>query len=438
MDFDRIIYNGTLVTVNPGFEIIDDGIVAIRDGMIAWVGPRSKEITQYPAADVVDAAGGIVMPGLVNCHTHLPMSLFRGLADDLPLETWLNHYIFPAEQHYLSPETVRTGTLLSCAEMLMSGTTCCCDGYFYENNVAAAVQETGIRAVLAQGVIDFPAPGVPDPALNVAAAVDFVEKWKDRSPLITPSVFCHSPYTCSPETLQNAKNAATAAGALFQIHVAETKAEVARMRDTRGMSPVQFLDSLGVLDENTLVAHGVWVDKADITLLADRQVRMVHCPESNMKLASGIAPVPEMIRKGIPVGLGTDGCASNNNLDVFEEMDVAAKLHKVAAKDPTIMNAETVIRMATIEGARAAGLGDVTGSLEIGKQADIIIIDTAKPHLTPVYHPASHLVYAVSGADVSDVFVGGKTLMRNYQLKTLDVQSVMAEARKMAAAIAIR
>ena len=435
MKFDRIIYNGVVVTVNPDFEIINDGMVGFKDGVIHCVESRKKDILEYLADDFMDANGGIVMPGLINSHVHLPMSLFRGLADDLLLADWLNDYIFPAEQKHISPETVRIGTLLSCAEMILSGTTTCCDGYFYEDDVAAAVLETGLRAVLAQGVIDFPAPGVPEPSKNVETATAFVNKWKNRSPLITPSIFCHSPYTCSADTLKQTKQAADSLGVRFQIHVAETKGEADQSREANNMSSVKYLDSLGVINENTLIPHAVWIDGDDIEVLAGRNARIVHCPESNMKLASGVAPIPDMIEKGICVGLGTDGCASNNNLDLFAEMDFAAKLHKVVKGDPTVMDAKTVIKMVTIKGAKAIGLGDLTGSLEPGKQADVIIIDINKPHLTPMYHPESHLVYAVNGSDVSDVFVAGKALMRNNKLVSLDVDEIMRQAGLIGLAI---
>ena len=435
MEFDRIIYNGTVITVNSDFEIIKDGVVGFKDGVIHLVESRKKDITLYDAGEIIDAQGGIVMPGLINAHVHLPMSIFRGLADDLPLAQWLNEYIFPAEQKYISRQTVRIGTLLSCAEMIMSGTTTCCDGYFYEDAVAAAVLETGLRAVLAQGVIDFPAPGVPDPLKNVEAATVFVKQWKNRSSLITPSIFCHSPYTCSTDTLKKAKQAADLLGVLFQIHVAETKQEVEQIHEMHGISPVKYLDSLGVINGNTLISHAVWLDEEDMDVLAGRNARIAHCPESNMKLASGVAPIPDMIETGICVGLGTDGCASNNNLDLFVEMDSAAKLHKVVKGDPTVMDAKTVIKMATIKGAKAIGLGDIIGSLEPGKQADIIIIDTQKPHLTPMYHPESHVVYAVNGADVSDVFVSGKPLVRNYLPINLDVNEIMRQAGSVGLAI---
>jgi len=428
MKYDRIIYNGLIVTVNPDFEIIKDGVVGIKDGVIHLAESPKKDISLYKAGDLIDARGGIVMPGLVNSHTHLPMSIFRGLADDLPLAQWLNDYIFPAEQKHISPDTVKIGTLLSCAEMMMNGTTTCCDGYFYEDEVAEALLKTGMRAVLAQGVIDFPAPGVPDPAKNVETAMVFVEKWKDKSPLLAPSIFCHSPYTCSADTLKKAKHVADSLGVRFQIHVGETQHEVGQSQEVNGKLPVQYLDDLGIINENTLIAHAVWVNEKEIEIIAGQKAKVVHCPDRNMKLASGIAPVPDMIQKAISVGLGTDGCASNNNLDLFSEMDSAAKLHKVFKSDPTVMDAKTVVRMATIEGAKAIGLGDTVGSLEPGKQADIIIIDINKPHLTPMYHPESHLVYAANGADVSDVFVSGKPLVRNYLPVDLDVNEIMRQA----------
>ena len=410
MEYDLIIHNGIILTVNPDFDIITDGILCIREGVIESIGSDDSGTPLPTAKEMIDAEGGIIMPGLVNTHTHLPMSLFRGLADDLPLQEWLNEHIFPAESTRINPESVRDGTLLSCAEMLSSGTTTCCDGYFLEKEVAEAVMETGIRAVLGQGVIDFPAPGVPDPAKNIQAASDFIEAWSGRSDRITPSVFCHSPYTCSAETLQKAKAIAADKGLLFQIHVAETKSEYDQMLAEKGLSPVQYLDRLGILDERTLLVHSVWTDEADREIIAERKSKVSHNPESNMKLASGIAAVPEFLKAGITVGLGTDGCASNNNLDLFQEMDTAAKLHKVNTLDPTVMNARTVIRMATIEGARCLGMDHQIGSLEVGKQADIIVIDTAKPHLVPMYHPESQVVYAVVGGDIKFIVIEGSKI----------------------------
>lgn len=431
---DTLICNGIVVTVNPDFDVIEDGMVAVKDGRIVYAG-KAGGIKKEDAEEIIDAGGGIVMPGLVNTHTHLPMSLFRGLADDLPLEKWLTEHIFPAEASHINPESVRTGTLLSCAEMLLSGTTTCCDGYFYENDVARAAAESGIRAVVGQGIVDFPTPDAPDPGKNVNKALEFVSEWKNRHPRIMPSIFCHSPYTCSAQTLKRAKKAADDTGVLFQIHAAETRNEPGLSGISEGTSVVKYLDGLGVLDENTLASHCVWINAVDISLLHDRGTGVSHNPESNMKLASGIAPVPALINAGVAVGLGTDGCASNNNLDMFETMDFAAKLHKASTEDPTVMDAQTVVRMATIEGARALGMDRLTGSIEQGKAADLIIINTRRPHLVPMYHPGSHLVYSVHGSDVAHVMVNGETLVSDGRLVHTDIGKVMAEAAEIGKAV---
>ena len=435
MEFEMVVHNGTLVTVNPGFDIIQDGILCVRNGRIAAITARRSADSLPPARQTIDAKGGIVMPGLVNTHTHLPMTLFRGLADDLPLMEWLNGTIFPAESAHIDPDTVFWGTQLACAEMILAGTTTCCDGYFHEDAVARAVRLSGMRAVLGQGVIDFPAPGVPDPATNIAHAEAFVEKWRDAGPCISPAIFCHSPYTCSGKTLKKAKALARSNGLLFQIHAAETQAERDQFLEKHAVTPIRYLDDLGLLDAETLLVHAVWTDAADAALIARRKAAISHNPESNMKLASGIAPVEKYLAGGITVGLGTDGCASNNNLDLFQEMDTAAKLHKASTLDPTVMDARTVIRMATSMGARAIGLGDVTGSLEIGKQADIIIIDTDRPHMTPLYQPASQIVYAAKASDVRTVIVGGEVIMTGGTIVTLDVERILAEIKRIAGRI---
>ncbi|WP_319523397.1 amidohydrolase [uncultured Desulfosarcina sp.] len=429
MEFDTVIHNGTLVTMDVRMRIIPSGWIGIRDGCI---GAIESGAPPADAPQSVDAAGGIVMPGLVNTHTHLPMTLFRGLADDLPLAEWLNDHIFPAEARFIRPDTVRWGTLLACAEMLLSGTTCCCGGYFLEEVVARAVSETGMRAVLAQGVIDFPAPGVPDPKKNIDHAAAYATHWLSESPRITPSIFCHAPYTCSDATLKAAKAAADEMGLLFQVHVAETRQERERSIREKGLSPLAHLDSLDLLDRRTLMAHCVWLDERDIAVAADRGCAVAHCPESNMKLASGIAPVVAMRVAGIPVGLGTDGCASNNDLDLFGEMATAAKLHKAASGDPTVLGALDVLKMGTIDGARAIGLNDSIGSLEIGKQADIVVMDTHAAHLTPMYHPESHIVYAAGGSDVRHVFVSGQPLVQDRRLLTMDIREIMDRVNTIA------
>jgi 5-methylthioadenosine/S-adenosylhomocysteine deaminase len=424
---DTLIHNATVVTVDEAFTILRNGAVGVLQGMVEKVEVLPANQPLPPARETIDARGDIVMPGLINAHTHLPMALFRGLADDLPLMTWLDDHVFPAEARYINPASVALGARLACAEMLLGGITTCCDGYFLSAHFAETVVQTGLRSVLGQGVIDFPAPGVPDPTQNVAVAKAFVEKWQGHDSRLSPSIFCHSPYTCSAATLTAAKQAANDLGVLFQIHAAETRAECEQMEKSHGCSPIAYLDRLGLLDANTLLVHAVWVDAADIERIARSRARIAHCPESNMKLASGVAPLPDFLVAGIPVGLGTDGCASNNDLDLWGEMDMAAKLHKVRRLDPTAVKAEQVVRMATREGAQAVGLGPLIGSLEPGKRADLIVIDTQQPHWTPLYHPASHLVYVSRANDVRHVMVDGRWVVRERSLLTMDVQAVMRE-----------
>ena len=435
MIFDIVIHNGLIITVNSDFDIIENGVVCITKGTIHRIEARTDDKPLPEAKEIIDANGGIVMPGLVNTHTHLPMTLFRGLADDLPLALWLNEYIFPAEKKHINSESVKLGTLLACAEMILSGTTTCCDGYFFEDDVASAVSKSGIRGVLGQGVIDFPAPGVHDPSDNIKNAVAFIEKWDGVSSLITPSVFCHSPYTCSEKTLKKAKAASDSKGLLLQIHAAETKSEYIRIQTEQHTTPVKYLDRIGILDENTLIVHGIWLDDDDIEVIAKQRSKVSHNPQSNMKLASGIAPVPSLLNAGVTVGLGTDGCASNNDLDLFLEMDTAAKLHKVNLLDPTVMDARTVLKMATIDGAKAIGLDKDIGSLEPGKQADVIIIDTEKPHLVPMYDPVSHIIYTVHGSDVRDVMVAGRILLRNKNLLTIDLKDILERVTHLSGTI---
>jgi len=426
--YDLLICNAWVVTANAQGEVIPNGMIGIAKDRIVHVGPEDGPRPE--ARETIDADQGIVLPGLVNAHTHLPMTLFRGLADDLPLQTWLEDHIFPAETAHITSETVHWGTLLACGELLLAGITTCCDGYFLEDAVARAVAVSGLRAVLGQGVIDFPAPGIPDPSRNVAAGADFVDAWLNRTPLITPAIFCHSPYTCSDDTLVRAKDAAAARGVLFQIHVAETRAEYAYgTADDRQETPIGRLARLGLLDADTLLVHGVWLTPEDIDLIAHKSCGLVHCPESNMKLAAGIAPVPAFLQAGIPVGLGTDGCASNNDLDLLREMDTAAKLHKVAGGDPTALPAARVLAMATREGARAIGLGERIGTLEAGKQADLVILDSAHPSLCPVYNPVSQAVYAAGSDAVRDTIVAGRVRVRRHRMVDGDLDAVMARAR---------
>jgi 5-methylthioadenosine/S-adenosylhomocysteine deaminase len=432
---DLLISGGLVLTMNQEQEVLKDGAVAIAGSRIAAVGETSVLKSQIAANEVLDGSSCLIMPGLINLHTHAAMTCFRGLADDLPLQEWLHEHIFPAEVLYVSEETVYWATLLAVAEMIKSGTTTFCDGYFYEDGAARAVVDSGIRAVLAQGVVDFPAPDIPDPRINLKAAEAFVLRWRDKHSLLVPSIFCHSPYTCSPETLIGAKDIAREHGVLFQIHLAETQAELDEVQQRYGRRPVAHVEALGLLDAETLCHHAVRVNEAEIELLAHSAVGVSHNPESNMKLASGVAPLPKMLAAGVKVGLGTDGCASNNNLDMFQEMDTAAKLHKVYNGNPAISSATEVLAMAVHGGAAALGMTEVIGSLEPGKNADVIVIDLNQPHLTPLYEPCSHLVYAARGADVRDVVIGGKVVMRQRQLLGVDEKEVMAKVRGIAARI---
>jgi 5-methylthioadenosine/S-adenosylhomocysteine deaminase len=328
--------------------------------------------------------------------------------------------------------------LLAVVEMIKSGTTTFCDGYFYEDGAARAVAASGIRAVLGQGVVDFPAPGVPDPRINLKAAEAFVFRWQGKSSRLMPSIFCHSPYTCSPETLIGAKDICREHEVFFQIHLAETRTELEETLQRYGHRPVHHLANLGLLDAQTICHHAVMVNEEEIELLAHSGVGVSHNPESNMKLASGVAPLPRMLAAGVKVGLGTDGCASNNNLDIFQEMDTAAKLHKVHQGDPALSSALQVAAMATKGGAAALGMSQVLGSLEPGKKADLIVIDLNQPHLTPMYEPCSHLVYAARGADVRDVVIDGSIIMRERRLLDVNEQEVMAKVREIAEKIRTR
>lgn len=373
------------------------------------------------------------MPGLVNTHTHAAMVAFRGLADDLPLMTWLNDYIFPAESK-LDEEKVYRATLHACSEMIMSGTTCFCDMYLFEDAVARAAKRAGMRAVVGEVLYDFPSPNYGPIEQGFAYSEILIEKWKN-DPLIKIALEPHSPYLCSPDLLKKAFLIAKAHDLRLVIHVSETESEVKNIKEKYGLTPIGHLADLGILAPNLLTCHCVVLTDEDILLLRQFDVKVAHNPESNMKLASGIAPIPRLLKEGICVGLGTDGCASNNNLDLFQEMDTAAKLHKVNTFDPTVLDSTTALRMCTIEAARALGLEKITGSLEVGKKADIILLDTKKPHLTPMYNPASHLVYAARGSDVKTTIINGEVVMEDGSLLSLDLEKTMDDIRKIAESI---
>ncbi len=373
------------------------------------------------------------MPGLVNTHTHASMSCFRGLADDLELAAWLNDHIFPAEAR-LTHEMVYAGAMLACAEMILSGTTCFKDMYLFEDAVAQAVHDAGMRAVVGEVLYDFPSPNYGSIDQGFAYTENLIDKW-EHHPRITIAVEPHSPYLCAPDLLVRAARLSERRNIPLAIHVSETADEVARITEKYGKSPVAHLADLGVLSPRLVACHCVVLSDHDIRLLKNADVKVSHNPESNMKLASGIAPAPDLIHAGICVGLGTDGCTSNNNLDMFTEMDMAAKIHKVNRLDPTVMDARTVVRMATIEGAKVLGLGNITGSLEKGKKADLIVIDTRKPHLTPMYNVYSHLVYAVGGSDVTASVINGRVVMEERKPMQLDPEKIMSEVKRFVAGI---
>jgi 5-methylthioadenosine/S-adenosylhomocysteine deaminase len=428
-----LIYNALVLTLEPGRPPLTNGYVVVEGDKIAAVG-QAATVAELPSSrQALNAQGGLVMPGLVNTHIHAAMTLFRGLADDLPLQEWLQEHMFPTEERWVEADFVYWGTMLAAAELIRGGTTTLADSYFYAQAARQAIIDAGLRGVLSQGILDFPFPGVPQPQENLKVATEFIDSGDQcGSNLVTSSLFCHAPYTCRPDTLQKAKDITRARRLPFFIHLAETRQEVEQMRRQTGLSPTAYLGSLGVLDELTVAAHAVWVDEADQEILAHNQVKVCHCPESNLKLAAGIAPIPALISKGVTVGLGTDGAASNNNLDMFGEMNLAAKIHKVRGQDPTLLPAAGVVALATRGGAEVLGLSERIGTLTPGKAADLIVIDLNQPHLTPLYDPHSHLVYTARAADVRHLMVNGRWLMVDRQLLSLDWPQVRQQTQSWA------
>ena len=425
-----VITGGTVVTVDGAGRVIENGAVAIQGEKIVAVGDAASIAREYPRAERIDATGHIVMPGLVNTHGHAPMVLYRGLADDLALMDWLQQYIFPAEAKTVSPEFVRAGTRLAALEMIESGTTTYADMYYFEEEIAAATKAAGLRAVLGQTIIQFPVADAKTWQEGLARTEAFVRQWRD-DPLVTPAYAPHSMYTLDAAMLKAIRASADRERAPVLIHLDETKTEHDDALKNHGATPTAYLESLGFLKPGTLGAHGVWLTDADIALLAKRGVSLSHNPESNMKLASGAAAVTKWQAAGVSAGIGTDGAASNNDLDMFEAMRLASFLQKLTTSDPRALPAKAALEMATIGGARALGLGARTGSLEPGKLADIIIVNAGEAHQTPLYDHVSHLVYATSGHDVRDVVVHGRVLMRDRQVKTLDKAAVLRDARAM-------
>ena len=426
-----VITGGTVLTQNAERHQIENGAVAINRDTIVAVGTADDIARRYDAAETIDARNQVIMPGLVNTHTHAAMVLFRGLGSDLALMDWLNHYIFPAEKKTLSPDFVRVGTRLAALEMIESGTTTFADMYYFEDDVADVTREAGLRAVLGESVIKFPVADAATPEEALARAERFIQAWR-ADPLVTPAVAPHAPYTLEPETLKAVRALANKYDVPMIIHLSETQDEQKQINDRFHMTPTALLESLGVWNGKSLAAHGVWVNEADMATLAKRGVGLSHNPESNMKLASGTAPVLEWLKAGIKAGLGTDGAASNNDLDMFDAMRQAAFLHKLAKMDPKVMPAAQALDLATRGGAEALGMGQRIGSLEPGKQADVITVSMDGARQTPVFDPIAQLVYVNRGSDVRNTVVAGKILMKNGQVTTLRAAEVLRDARAMA------
>src|SRR6266567_3299612 len=426
---DLIISGGTVVTMDDSRRVINNGGVAIKGGRIVAVGPTSEIDRDYAASEIVNAAGKVVIPGLINGHTHVPMTLFRGLADDLDLQEWLTKYIFPAEAKNVSEEFVRVGTRLGLAEMIRGGTTTYCDMYYFEDAIADETSKAGMRGVLGETIIDFPVADNKTNAEGMAYAEQFITHWKGNS-LIVPAIAPHAPYTVSEEHLKAIRAFSDRTGAPIVTHISETKREVDDSLKAKGASPIDYLNRIGFLNNRVIAAHIVWPTEEELGLLKKLGVGVVHNPQSNMKLASGVAPVPEMLKQDLPVGLGTDGAASNNDLNLWEEMDTAAKLHKVISKDPKVVNAKEAFEMATIRGARAIHLEREIGSIEKGKRADLVIVDLDDLNQTPYYNIYSDLVYATKAADVRTVIVEGRVVMRDRRLLTLNEETIKADARR--------
>lgn len=423
-----LVLGGTIVTMDQTRRVISDGGIAISSGRIVAIGTRAEIERTYTSRQRISAAGKVITPGLINGHAHVPMVLFRGLADDLDLDEWLTKYIFPAEARNLSEEFVRVGTRLGLAEMIRGGTTTYCDMYYFEDAIADETAKAGMRGVLGETIIDFPVADNKTNAEGMAYVEKYVAQWMGHE-LVIPAIAPHAPYTVSEKHLKAVRNFSDRTGAPIVTHISETKREVDDSVKARGVSPVAYLDRIGFLNERVIAAHMVWPQGSDLAILKRRGVGVVHNPQSNMKLASGVAPVPQMMKENLPVGLGTDGAASNNDLNMWEEMDTVAKLHKVFSGDPKVMSAQQAFELATIRGAQALHLEKEIGSLEIGKRADLLVIDRDTLNQIPLYNVYSDLVYATKASDVESVIINGRIVMRNRRLLTLNETTVKKDAR---------
>jgi 5-methylthioadenosine/S-adenosylhomocysteine deaminase len=432
---DLIIEGSFIVTMDEDRTVFKNGAVAVKDGLIIALGPATDINAVHTAAERISGNNRIVLPGLVNGHQHAAMTLLRGVADDRALLDWLTNYIFPAEVEFVDAEFVRIGTELACWEMMRGGTTTFVDMYYYPDVIAEVVESCGLRALISATVIDQRSPDAENADDSVKKGLGFIGRWKDRNSRITPIFGPHANYTLNADQLKATRNAANEAGVGISIHMSESPFELQYSKDTFGMTSIEFFESIGFLDGPTIAAHVVWPTETEIPILAERRVGVIHNPSSNMKLASGISPVTEMLRAGVLVGLGTDGAASNNDLDMWEEMRLAAFLQKVDRMDPEVLSAQTVLTMATSGGARAIGLADQIGALGVGMKADLIQVSFEDVHFVPTFDVISHLVYVADEQDVATVVVDGKVLMRDREFLTIDTERVAREARELAGRI---
>jgi 5-methylthioadenosine/S-adenosylhomocysteine deaminase len=425
---DLLISGATIVTMDAGRRVLEDGALAVKGGRIVAVGPRAEIAKQYAARETVNARRQVAIPGLINGHTHVPMSLFRGIVDDLDLDKWLTEYIFPAEARNVDEAFVRAGTRLGLAEMIRGGTTTYCDMYYFEDAIADETAKAGVRGVLGETIIDFPVADNKTHAEAMAYAERFVKKWQGH-PLIVPALAPHAPYTVSTEHLKVIRALADKLRAPIVTHISETMKEVNDITAQKGMPPLKYLDGIGFLKNDVIAAHVVFPQDGEMDIILRTGLGVVHNPQSNMKLASGVAPVPEMLARNVNLGLGTDGAASNNDVNMWEEMDSAAKLHKVFSRDPKVVTAQDAFALATIGSARAVHLEKEIGSLEAGKRADIVLVDFDELNQTPFYNIYSALVYATKADDVRSVVIEGKFVMRDRRLLTLNEAQIKRDAR---------
>lgn len=430
---DYIISGRYLLPTWRHADRIENGAVAVYQDRVTAIGSRQQLSARFPQAEELHEPAGLIMPGLINTHTHAPMSYLRGIADDLPLATWLQEHIFPVEQK-LDGEMVYHSTMLSIGEMIKSGTTSFCDMYLFAGEVARAAEETGIRAWIGEVLYDFDSPSYGKLDNGFEVVRELFATYRDN-PLITITVDPHSVYTCSSSLLERAGALAKEFDSLFVVHLSETESEVNGCVDGYGFTPVEHLERLGLLNSRVLAAHCVQLTPDEIQLLARRGVKVSHCVESNMKLASGAAPIPALLKQGVCVSIGTDGPASNNDVDMFSEMSSVAKVHKVVAMDPTVMDAETTLRCGTIGGAEALRADTEIGTLEPGKKADLIVLDLDQPHLVPMYNLPSHLIYAARGGDVIHSMINGRLVMKQRKLLTIDEQKVIGRMQEIASKV---